>query len=360
VNRVVIFGGYGTFGGHISRELARRGLALTIAGRDGDRAVAFAASLGTEAGGVSADVQNSGSCRDALREATAAVHCAGPFRAADTALLDACLQVGCHYVDIADDREYAAVVRKYGERFAAKGLAAIYGCSSLPGISCALAKSMASSNPVRARVTLFIGNDNPKGRAAVASLVTGLGRPIAAPLGELRGFRDREVVPLPPPFGPRAVFNFNSPDYDLLPSMVGVRSVAVKVGFEFRLANWAFAALARLPFRYGGRTARVLDLPGRLVRGGSSGGAVMVELFEAKGSVISAAAVANRDGQRMAALPCVYAVQHLLEQITFVGADTVAELIGGDTVLKSLTDDGFEIVRSGEPRGDAAGFAEKS
>src|SRR5204862_6086264 len=124
--------------------------------------------------------------------------------------------------DIADDRAYAAAVRSYDERFRARGLAAVYGCSSLPGISGALALRAAEGIPAtvdRVRVTLFIGNKNPKGRAALHSLVAGLGRPIAAPQGTLRGFRDREVVTLPPPFGRRPVFNFQSPDYDLLPKL---------------------------------------------------------------------------------------------------------------------------------------------
>lgn len=345
---VVLFGGYGTFGGHVARELARYGLSLTIAGRDARHAAGFASTFGPDHRGIAADVANAADCRKALAGAGVAVHCAGPFRATDTTLLEACLQAGCHYVDITDDREYAAVVRDVGERFAARGLAAVYGCSSLPGISTALAVRAAagSSNPPdRARVTLFIGNDNPKGRAAVASLVRGLGRPIDAPQGTIRGFRDREVVPLPAPFGRRGVFNFDSPDYDLLPGLVGVRSVSVKVGFELRLATYAFALLARLPFRYGNGTARILDLPGRLTRGvGCSGGAVMTELFSADGTVRRASMVASTDGQRMAALPAVYAADALASGAAkWRGAGTVVDLLGADALLGRLAADGFEL-----------------
>jgi hypothetical protein len=342
VSRIVIFGGYGTFGGHVARELARFNFPLTIAGRDGDRAAAFAASLGSGHRGIASDFRNIADCEAALSGATVAVHCAGPFRAAGTALLEACLHAGCHYADIADDRAYVANVRYYGNRFAAKGLLAVYGCSSLPGISGALALSAAAVVLQRARVTLFIGNNNPKGLAAVASLLGGLGRPIRAPQGVLRGFRDREVVTLPAPFGPRPVFNFESPDYDLLPGLVGVNSVTVKVGFELRLANYSFAALARLPFRYGGKTARLLAVPARLFGGtGSSGGAVMVELFGADGLARRAAMVARRDGQRMAALPCAYAVRAIVEGAEAVGAKTVYELFGADLVRR-LVADGFE------------------
>src|SRR5439155_1483536 len=118
---VLVFGGYGTFGAHVCRELARRGVPVTVAGRDPAKAEALALQA---------------------REGTVA--------------------------------------------------------------------------PVaRVRVTLFIGNQNPKGEAAVRSLLAGLGRPIRTAEGTVRGFRDREVVALPAPFGRRGVFNFEAPEYDL-------------------------------------------------------------------------------------------------------------------------------------------------
>src|SRR5205823_4612010 len=145
------------------------------------------------------------------------------------------------------------------------------------------------------RVTLFVGNDNAKGDAAVRSVLGGLGRPIAAPQGTLLGFRDREVVPLPPPFGPRGVFNFDTPEYDVFPSLLGAGSVSVKLGFELRLATYAFAVLARLGSGYGALTAKLIALAGRLLRFlGCTGGAVMSELFLHGGPVRRAALLARR------------------------------------------------------------------
>lgn len=350
MSRVVVFGGYGTFGGRVSRQLARYGLDLLVAGRDARRAVAFAAALGANCRAADVDVTDRAACRALLTRASVGVHCAGPFAADRTAVLDACLDTGCHYVDIADDRGYVGRVRELGPRFAERRLGAVYGCSSLPGISGALAlRAMAgrADGPDRARVTLFIGNDNPKGHAAIASMVAGVGRRIAAPQGTLRGFRDREVVPLPPPFGPRPVFNFDSPEYDEFPHLLGVRSVTVKLGFELRTVTYAFALLARLPLRYGARSARLLGLPGGLVRGiGTSGAAVMCELFSADTTVRRAAVVARHDGQRMAALPCAYVVRALLDGATIQGAATAYEVLGADRLLDLLVADGYELVIS--------------
>jgi hypothetical protein len=345
---VIVFGGYGTFGAHVCRELARLAVPLVVAGRDAARAEAFARSLGPGCRGLAADVSRPDSCRDALRGQAVAVNCAGPFGRFDATLLDACLDAGCHYADIADDRGYVRLVRGHGDRFRERGLTAAYGCSSLPAISGALAlfaRDGAAAAPERARVTLFIGNDNPKGAAAVGSLLAGLGRPIAAPQGALRGFRDREVVPLPPPFGRRAVFNFDSPEYDLFPTLLGVRSVSVKVGFELRLATYSFALLALLGSGYGPRTARLLELPGQAFRRfGCSGGAVMTELFFPDGSARRAALAGRRDGQRMAALPCALVAGALAEgRVTVRGAATAYECLGAAELLERLRGEGFEL-----------------
>jgi hypothetical protein len=225
---------------------------------------------------------------------------------------------------------------------------AVYGCSSLPGISGALAlhaRAGTSAAVGRARVTLFIGNNNPKGEAAVRALLAGLGRPIAAPQGTLRGFRDREVVPLPAPFGPRGVFNFDSPEYDLFPALLGARAVVVKAGFELRLATYGFAVLALLGRGYGPRTARLLALPGRLLRRlGCSGAAIMTELFLANGAVRRATLLARQDGQRMAALPCALVARVLSEGGAWGrGAMTAYEFLGATPLLEGLVAAGFEL-----------------
>src|SRR5206468_6202832 len=142
----------------------------TIAGRDLPRAEAAARSLSPPQRALAADATRPESCRAALRDGAIAVNCAGPFGGLGPALLDACLDAGSHYVDIADDRSYAALVRARDVPFRGRGLAAVYGCSSLPGLSGALALRALEGAPARpegARVTLMIGNANPKGLAAI-------------------------------------------------------------------------------------------------------------------------------------------------------------------------------------------------
>jgi hypothetical protein len=357
VKPIIIFGAYGVFGSHVARELGAKGLSITIAGRDLAKAESFARTVGPNCRTLAADLTDPLGCRDALEEHAVVVNCAGPFGGLGNHLLEACLDRGCDYCDIADDRGYAATVRGYNNRFRERGLAAVYGCSSLPGISGALAQraygNLASTksrsgevpNIKRVRVTLFIGNKNPKGRAAVGSLVAQLGRPIAAPQGSLRGFRDRELVSLPPPFHSHPVFNFESPDYDLLPLAIGARAVSVKVGFEFRLGSYAFALLAWLGLGYGRRTAALLDLPRRVTSWfGHSGGVVLVELFTSDGNSSSASASGSENGQHMAALPCAMVANALATSgVTKPGASTAYEYLGTNQLLDGLALSGFTV-----------------
>jgi hypothetical protein len=352
VRKAIIFGGYGVFGSQVARALSEWDISLAIAGRDGARAQALAQQLGHDCGALAVDASQADSCRRALAAfgpaGAVAVNCAGPFQRLGSTLLEACLDIGCPYVDIADDRAYAALVRGADRRWRERGMAAVYGCSSLPGISGALALVAAEGAVARvrrARVTLVIGNRNPKGKAAILSLLAGLGQPIPAPQGLLRGFRDREVIALPPPFGRRAAFNFESPEYDLFPTLLHTRAVSVKVAFEMRLATYGIALLALSGIRPGRFLTSLLERAGRLLgRSGCSGGAVMTELFFAGGSVRSACLYGTSDGQRMAALPAALAARALCAgDDAATGAMTAYEFLGARRLLEKLVEAGFSL-----------------
>lgn len=345
---VVVLGGYGVFGRQVCRSLARRGVPLVVVGRDADRAEAFARTLGREHRSAAGDATRPGSLARILVEGGVAVCAAGPFSRIGDDWLDACVTAGCHSVDIADDRAYVARARRHHAALVARGLTAVVGASSLPGLSGALAQLAREgrpNDPEAARVTLFIGNDNPKGDAAVEAATALIGRPIPAPQGLLRGFGDRELVDLPAPFGRRAVYTFESPDYDLLPGAIGARSVRVKVGFELQLATATFALLARL--RLGGRhrLGRALRAAGEIARPvGCSGGTVLVELFWTDGTVRRASLHAAENGQRMAALPAALAAIGLQRgEVTTRGTLMAYEALGARALVEAVVADGFVL-----------------
>jgi hypothetical protein len=344
---VVILGGYGVFGTHVARSLAGYGIPVIVAGRDRGRAKYLAAELGPAHGFTHVDLTDSRTIAPAIRDASVVIHCAGPYRSGDRTVLQACLDQGCHYVDINDNRAYLATVLADHDKFASRGLFAAAGCSSLPAISGALAihaRAGLSASPQCVRVTLFIGNNNPKGAAAVTSMMMGLGRTIHVPQGTLHGGRHPELVSLPH-FGNRTVVAFESPEYDLFPSLLGTREVRVKVGFEMALATRMMTLLARAGPRWGRRTANILIRCSSLFRRvGCSGGVVQTELFDAGGMSRRSALFGASDGQRMAALPAALVARALCESPPpRPGAGTAYELLGAEGLLGLLVKEGFEL-----------------
>lgn len=345
MRRALVIGGYGVFGSLIARELARRSVSVTIAGRDGARAAAAAAALGPGHEGIALDLADRAVLAPLLAAKPVVVNAAGPFHDFGTALLEACLVAGCHHVDIADDRTYARSVRALDGRLRERGVAAVWGCSSFPGVSIALVRVARGDRaaPSRVRLTLFIGNDNAKGYGAIASASAQAGRPIAAPQGVLTGFRGKERIPLPEPFGARTAFDYDAPEYDLL-AAEGVAFVRVKVGFENAIANAGFRVLSRLPFRPGRRAASLLaTLGGFAPRNGSSGGAVLAELTWPDGSTARASLSGAKDGQLIAALPAALVAKELCAGRETSGAMTAPDLLGADTLLGALQSAGFTL-----------------
>ncbi len=348
----IVFGGCGTFGSIVARDLARRAIPVVVAGRDAAKNKRFAAELGAPHRAMECDVKSIASCREALTgcggSESVAVNCAGPFSHLGPALLEACLEVGCHYCDINDDRSYFKLARGMNDAFAARGLAAVCGCASLPAISGALAIRLRGTGtaPERARATLFIGNRNPKGFAAINSAVESLNRLISAPQGIVYGFRDGETIPIPQPFGPRAAYNFESPEYDLFPKLLGVSSVSVKVGFELRLSNGIFNALAHLPQgTLGSRFAQLICFLGNKIPDvGCSGGAIVTELFWSDGRVEVGTVSSATQGQKMAVMPCIFVAFDLCTRNSVPpGFSTAYAFLGANTLLSGMEYWGFSV-----------------
>ncbi len=139
------------------------------------------------------------------------------------------------------------------------------GLSTLPAISGALVRRLGS--PKHVSITLYIGNDNAKGAAAIASGAA-----------------------------------LHTPDRELL-RREGV-DAEVRTRFEMPGVSLAMRALAKFPVPVRMRIARVIARIARAFRFGSRGGYVEVRTGD------RAERVSGAD-QRLAILPLVFALQHL-------------------------------------------------
>lgn len=144
--RVLILGGYGTFGARLARLLAAEpGLSLVIAGRDGAKARALAARLGGGASGLALDRDAPLEPRLAPLGLTALVDASGPFQdygPRPYRVAEACLALGLHYLDLADARAFVQGIDRLDAAARARGVALLSGLSTLPALSQAAVRAL--------------------------------------------------------------------------------------------------------------------------------------------------------------------------------------------------------------------------
>lgn len=111
MHTVLVLGGYGFFGHRICASLAGDpSIRLLVGGRHGNRALETVQrlGLGTEQA-LAIDASHSDFGR-LLQESGAEIliHTAGPFQQQDYRVARAAIEAGCHYIDLADGRQFVA------------------------------------------------------------------------------------------------------------------------------------------------------------------------------------------------------------------------------------------------------------
>lgn len=249
--RVVVAGARGVFGSLLVRELAG---AYDVEATTRD----------------TLDLRDVDAVHRAAQGAFAFVCCAGPFQQLDRRIVRAVVEAGAHWLDIADDarwffelvddRELDALARE-------KHVVVMPGLSSLPAISYALVRRLGT--PRRVSITLFIGNDNAKGAAAIASGAA-----------------------------------LENPDRELL-RREGIEA-DVRTRFELPGAGVAMRVLSLVPIAARTRIAKAIAKLAKHARFGKSGGYVEVRAGDEVERV-------NGNDQRLAILPIVFTLAHLPE-----------------------------------------------
>jgi saccharopine dehydrogenase-like NADP-dependent oxidoreductase len=252
-------GGYGAFGARAAERLARApGVAVTIAGRSGEKAAAFADLLNRTAKTLVAatrlDAATATAADIRATGASVVVNASGPFQEQDCALARACIGATCHYVDLADARAFVGGIGRLDAEARAAGVAVISGASSVPGLSSAVVKAFAAEFPSLEAIEIGIspGNSFDPGAATTASILSQLGKPYRLRVDGTEGIaygwqglgRHRF-----PELGSRLLSNVEVPDLDLLPAhFPALRTARFRAGLEvapFHLGLWALSWLVR-------------------------------------------------------------------------------------------------------------------
>ncbi len=187
--RVLIIGGYGTFGGRLAQLLADESrLTLIIAGRARDKAEAFCGDLrrrGCTARLAALAFDRNGDIGRALDAAKpdVVVDASGPFQfyeADPYRLVEACLARGIDYLDLADGSAFVAGIAQFDAAARARGVALLSGVSSFPVLTAAAVRRVARG---MARLDSVTGGIAPSpyagvGRNVIRAIASYAGQPV--------------------------------------------------------------------------------------------------------------------------------------------------------------------------------------
>lgn len=126
MSQLLIYGANGYTGELAAREAKARGLAPILAGRKREALLALGNELGLTVRVF--ELSDPASVRRGLEGVTAVLHCAGPFVVTSRPMVLACLEAGCHYLDITGE------IRVFEGVFAQHAKAERAGVVLLPGV----------------------------------------------------------------------------------------------------------------------------------------------------------------------------------------------------------------------------------
>ena len=284
--KVTIAGGYGVFGSRLAELLVRDGHAVTIAGRDRDKAERLAKRLGCAA--LAVDLRSDPAALFA-GEPDAVVDAAGPFQnyGEDPYRLPRlCIDHAADYLDLSDDAAFTAGIAALDGPARDKGRRLISGASSVPGISSAVATDLGAGldEVLLIETAILPGNRAPRGASVIASIVGQLGTTSRVWRGgawrDQACWGDARRVRLMPGLSRTARF-IEAPDIRLFPSFFKARSVMFRAGMELGVLDAAMRAIGQLrrlrPFDVTPRRAEFLRRAANLlVRFGTDRGGMLV------------------------------------------------------------------------------------
>lgn len=257
--RVLILGGYGFFGTLLVRRLIQNPqLQIVIAGRQLEKAHKLASTL-TEYPAQVTTISLNATHFSELRQALISiapdvvVNTCGPFQSRDYSVAKACIDEGCHYIDLADGRDFVAHIDQLHDDATRKNVLVISGASSVPALSSAVVDKLASDFAVVEDIDIGIspGNKTDRGLATVAGILSYCGAPIniwrdskpAIVYGWFGAIRYK----FPDPVGVRWLSDCDVPDLELFPQRYhSVKSVRFRAGLELPLLQGGMVVMSAL------------------------------------------------------------------------------------------------------------------
>ena len=261
IKRVLIIGAYGNFGSRITEKLsAEPDLQVVIAGRSEDKCRALATRLQTMPNPPVYQVLDiDKNFSSALEKAAPdiVVHTSGPFQGQGYAVAEACIEYGCHYIDLADGRDFVEGFGRLDARAREKNICLITGASSVPALTSAIVDAYLPQfkKLVSLDYAITTAHLTNTGLATTSAILSYSGMPIKTlvegSMQTVYGWQDLHSRYYPE-LGRRLLGNCDIPDLALFPQRYkSLKNVRFYAGNELKilhLGHWALSWLVRSGF----------------------------------------------------------------------------------------------------------------
>ena len=251
--RILVIGGYGNFGSFIARQLSgERDITVIIAGRSAEKAKSFAQELNAEWSAVDIHLGFEDSLRTIKPDIV--IHTSGPFQGQGYAVAEACIRQKCHYIDLADGREFVSGIGTLNHAAEEAGVLVVSGASSVPGLTSAIIDAYRGEFQTLESIDYAIATAQRTnaGLATTTAILGYAGKPFTTLVGgKMRaiygwqGLTARKY----PELGWRLLGNCDIPDLALFPQRYpGLKSIRFRAGLEVPLLHlglWMLSWLVR-------------------------------------------------------------------------------------------------------------------
>lgn len=256
--RVLIIGAYGNFGSYITKKLVYEpDLQLIISGRSEEKCRALTDQYKDAPHPLTWRVLDIGKDFPQTLRTIApdiVIHTSGPFQGQGYDVADACIAQGCHYIDLADGRDFVCGIGALDQKAKEKGVSVISGASSVPCLTSAIIDHYLPEfkKIIAVHYAISTAQRTPPGIATTAAILGYAGKPFRTLInGEARdvyGWQNLHSH-VYPELGRRWLGNCDIPDLSLFPQKYkDLRTIRFYAGLEVpavHISLWALSWLAR-------------------------------------------------------------------------------------------------------------------
>ena len=256
MKKVLVIGGYGNFGSYITKVLSQEAdLKITIAGRSEDKAKAFAAE-NTNVDYVVTDITKNLDETLSKLVPDIVIHTSGPFQEQGYDVAESCIAHGCHYIDLADGRDFVTGIDTLNQRAMQNNVTVISGASSVPSLSSAIINEYKAEFLKLEEIDYGIATaqQTNRGLATTSAILSYVGQPIKTLINgkaqNIYGWQDMHYEDYPQ-LGKRLLSNCEIPDLEIFPKAYpDLKTVRFYAGTEIQFMHFGLWLMS-WPVRWG-------------------------------------------------------------------------------------------------------------